>query len=264
MRAMAEEQPPRARRFLDRDFRWRGTEMSRMEALADAVFALVLALLFLQATPPASLGDLTVALENCVPFAITFSLLAMVWIDHHRFFRRYGLADKTTFYGNLLLLFLVLFYAYPLKFLFTMLCVRMFGPIGELTWQSMGAGGDRLSGEGLMLVYSGGFGAIYATFAWLFAHALRRGDDLGLDAVERHATMTSILECLVLLGFAVASMALAALGRPAAGGFVYFGIGPSMALLGYLRGVKQERLVAARDTLQARAAAASVAPRSAG
>src|ERR1051325_5431608 len=130
---MAEEHPPRARRFLDADFRWRGTDVTRMEAIADAVFALVLALLFLQAAPPANFREVKTALFSFLPFAMTFTLLAMVWIEHYRLFRRYALTDKSTFFGNLLLLFLVLFYAYPLKFLFTLMCVQLFGPIGELT-----------------------------------------------------------------------------------------------------------------------------------
>jgi hypothetical protein len=243
---MTDDPPRRARRLLDPDFRWRASEVTRMEAMGDAVFALVLALLFLQAAPPMNLRELKATLMSLVPFAITFTLLAMVWVDHHRFFRRYALADKTVFYGNLFLLFLVLFYAYPLKFLFTMLCVRMFGPIGDMDVDSILVGKDVLSGNALMAVYSIGFGAIYTTIALLYRHALRRADDLGLDEVERYATVSSILECLVLVGFAVVSMALT-LWDSALAGLVYFGIGPCMGWLGYRRGRGQERLVAARQ-----------------
>lgn len=217
-----------------------------MEAMGDAVFALVLALLFLQVTPPVNLRELKGALMNFVPFAITFTLLAMVWVEHHRFFRRYALTDKSTFFGNLLLLFLVLFYAYPLKFLFTFLCVEICGPIGELTRDSMLIGVDQLGHQAVMIVYSGGFGAINVTLAMLYRHALRRADDLGLDEVERHMTVSSTMECLVLVGFSVGSMALAALGFVAAAGLVYFGIGPAMGFLGGRRGAVQRRLIAAR------------------
>jgi hypothetical protein len=243
---MTAAEPQRASRFLDRDFRWRGTDVSRMEALADAVFALVLALLFLQTVPPANVRELEAALKGLVPFTITFTLLAMVWVDHHRYFRRYGLTDKTTFFGNLILLGLVLFYAYPLKFLFTFLCVGMFGPIGELDSQSMAAGMDQLGNTNLMLVYSTGFGANYVTYALLFRHALSRAGELGLDEVDRQMTVTSIVQCLVLVGFAAASVALSLIGHVAFSGFVYFGIGPVMAVVGFRRGAAQERLVKAR------------------
>ena len=50
-----------------------------------------------------------------------------VWYDHYRFFRRYGLADGITTTLTGVLLFLVLFYVYPMKFLFTMLFDQLFG-----------------------------------------------------------------------------------------------------------------------------------------
>jgi hypothetical protein len=250
---MAEEHPPRARRFLDADFRWRGTDVTRMEAIGDAVFALVLALLFLQTAPPANFREVKAALLSCLPFAITFTLLAMVWMEHYRFFRRYALIDKSTFFGNLLLLFLVLFYAYPLKFVFTLMCVQLFGSIGDLTTDSMCQGLGVLGGAALLMAYGAGFGAIYLIFALLYAHALRRAADLDLDVVERHMTVTSIVDCLVLVGFALTSIALAALSIalgvqqlvPIAG-MVYFGIGPAMTVVGSRRGAAQRKLLAAR------------------
>lgn len=243
---MSEALPGKARRFLDPDFRWRGTEVSRMEAFADAVFALVLALLFLRATPPENIGELKAAMKGLLPFAITFALLAMVWVEHHRFFRRYGLSDKTTFFGNLGLLFLVLVYAYPLKFVFTLLCVLWLGPIGTLTAESMTAGQESGDAQRMMAFYGAGLGAIYLTFALLYRHALRRADDLGLDRVERHATTTSMLECLVLVAFALLSLLLVAANEPGWSGMIYFGIGPAMAVLGWRRGVAQHRLVQER------------------
>jgi hypothetical protein len=242
---MQDGEPVRGRRFLDRGFRWRSHEVSRIEAFADAVFALVLGLLFLRAIPPETIGDLKATMKGLLPFAVTFALLAMVWVEHHRFFRRYGLVDKTTFFGNLGLLFLVLFYAYPLKFLFTLLCVVWFGPIGSLTGESMTAGSGAGDSTRMMVFYGAGFGAIYATFALLYWHALRRAADLGLDAVERHATVTSIQASLVLVGFATASLVLALVGQPAASGLVYFGIGPTMFVLHWRRGAAQQRLAGA-------------------
>ncbi len=246
---MTRAEPPTGRRFLDRHFRWRGTEVSRTEAFADAVFALVLALLFLQTRPPENLGELRVAMRSLVPFAITFLLLTMVWVDHHRFFRRYGLRDNATFFGNLWLLFLVLAYAYPLKFLFTMLCVLWFGPIGNLNEATMGVGSEQLGADQLMVFYSLGFGAIYATFALLYWHALRRAGDLGLDDVERHLTVSSVLECVLLVGFALGSLVLALLRLPAFSGLIYCGIGPAMGVLGSLRGKQAARLIAARSAV---------------
>jgi hypothetical protein len=54
-------------------------------------------------------------------FAICFALLLQVWHEQYRYFRRYNLQDSISLVLNCILLFLVLFYVYPLKFLFTFL-----------------------------------------------------------------------------------------------------------------------------------------------
>lgn len=50
-------------------------------------------------------------------FALTFAALMTLWVRHYYFFRYYGLDDLATIVLNTTLLFLVLFYVYPLKFL---------------------------------------------------------------------------------------------------------------------------------------------------
>ena len=47
-------------------------------------------------------------------------MLATIWNTHYKFSRRYGLDDPTTRFLTCVLLFIVLFYVYPLKFLFTL------------------------------------------------------------------------------------------------------------------------------------------------
>ena len=49
-------------------------------------------------------------------FAICFAVLMWIWWAHHTFFRRYALTDGYTIVINTMLLFLVLYYTYPLKF----------------------------------------------------------------------------------------------------------------------------------------------------
>jgi len=243
---MTAAEPAAARRFLDPHFRWRSHEVSRMEAFADAVFGLVVALLFLQTKVPENLLELKAAMLSLLPFAVSFVLLTMVWVEHHQFNRRYGLRDKATFFGNLWLLFLVLVYAYPLKFLFTLLFVAWIAPIGDLTIDRMGVGQEQLGMQQLMVFYGVGAGAIYATFALLYRHALCRGDDLGLDAVERHLTVTSVIECCVLVTFSLLSIALALCDQPSWSGMIYCGIGPTMAVVGSRRGRQVTALVNAR------------------
>ena len=54
---------PAAPRLIDRAFRWRGSGVSRLESFTDAVFAIVLALLFLRATPSETFAELEVAMS---------------------------------------------------------------------------------------------------------------------------------------------------------------------------------------------------------
>ena len=102
-------------------FRWRGGEISRIEGLSDAVFAFALALIVVSLEVPRTYDDLLAVIRTFPAFAVCFALLMMCWYYHYKFFRRYGLEDFPTILLNTLLLFVILFYVYPLKFLFTAL-----------------------------------------------------------------------------------------------------------------------------------------------
>ena len=236
----------RAPRRLDRYFRWRGKDVTRMEAFADSVFALVLALTFLQEVPR-SYVEIKAAFWGLLPFGITFLTLVMIWVEHYRFFRRYGLRDLTTFNCNLLLLFLIMAFAFPLKFLFTALLVMWVGPIGGLTSEELFRGSEQGDAYFILIFYSAGFGAIFAILCVLYRHALRCAKELGLDEIERHATATSIFNSLVYVGFAALSIVLVVItGSAPAAGLVYAGLGPVMFLLHFRRDRSHRRLVSAR------------------
>src|SRR5581483_11802001 len=105
----------------DDGFRWRGTEVSRIEGLSDAVFAFAVTLLVVSLEVPKTFDELMVVMRGFFSFAVCFALLLQVWHEQYRFFCRYNLQDSTSFVLNCILLFLVLFYVYPLKFLFSFL-----------------------------------------------------------------------------------------------------------------------------------------------
>ncbi len=232
--------PILAPRRLDRHFRWRGTETSRLEGFSDAVFAIALALLFLRSAPPQNFHDLKAAMKSLLPFAATFAIIAYVWCEHWLFSRRYDLRDPATTLLNLLLLFLLLGYAYPLKFLFTLLSVAWFGPIGELDQRSMLVG---FTGErdlaALFGFYGVGYGAIFGTIAGLYVCALRRREALGLSEVEVFLTRSGIAQSLLQVAVAAVSVLLAATGvglGAGAPGWVYASIGVVMWLHGMAEG----------------------------
>src|SRR5690242_5775164 len=105
----------------EKDFRWRGGEIARIEGLSDAVFAFAVTLLVVSLEVPKTFNELMAVMRGFFAFAICFALLMQVWHEQYRFFRRYNLQDSASVFLNCVLLFLVLFYVYPLKFLFTLL-----------------------------------------------------------------------------------------------------------------------------------------------
>src|SRR5215203_4822419 len=109
----------------EREFRWRGREVTRPEGLTDAVFAFATTLLIVSLEVPHTFTELYALMQGFVPFLLTFAVLSLVWFQHFRFFRRYGLQDTPVVLLNCALLFVVLFYVYPLKFLYTWLVAQV-------------------------------------------------------------------------------------------------------------------------------------------
>jgi hypothetical protein len=156
------------------DFRWRGEEVTRLEGFSDAVFAFEITLLVVSLEVPKSFPEFLDVLRGFLPFSACFYLLAIVWWQHMLYFRRYGLQDTPAVILNCMLLFFVLFYVYPMKFLF----VKVFEQA------RMEEGQVRM----MFLVFGAGFGALSVIFALLQRHAWGHRDALGLNAVERLKT----------------------------------------------------------------------------
>src|ERR1700738_3350226 len=99
-------------------FRLRGREVTRLESFSDAVFGFALTLVVVSLDVPKSFDDLVTTMRGFPAFALCFLFLALIWNGHYKYCRRYGLDDATSRFLTCVMLFLVLFYVYPLKFLF--------------------------------------------------------------------------------------------------------------------------------------------------
>jgi hypothetical protein len=165
-------------------FRWRGGEISRLEAFSDAVFGFALTLLVVSLEVPETFRDLKAGMSGFLAFAASMAMLVWLWYEHYRFFRKYALQDGITIVLNAVLLFVVLFYVYPLKFLFAYLSFTLFGLGGAHPPIVESAAEVRQ----LMLVYGIGFVAVFVVFVLLHLRALRLADVLGLSDTERLAT----------------------------------------------------------------------------
>src|SRR5258706_4098318 len=168
------------------DFRWRGGGVSRIEGLSDGVFALALTFLIVTLQVPGSVDELTAAFLQVPVFALTYASFAWLWYLHHQFHRRYGMEDAITVTWNLVLLFLVLLYVYPLRFLATFLCQQV--GIVPRSPVDLVQGVTFHDAQRLMLLYSGGGIALWGTMTMLCRNAWSQREELPLDPVERRHT----------------------------------------------------------------------------
>lgn len=211
-------------------FRERAREVSRIEAFSDVVFGFALTLIVVSLEVPQTLDELMGIMRGLPAFAICFATLVWIWHEHHKFFRRYDMRDEVTIALNAVLLFIVLFYTYPLKFIFSVV-----------------TGAVRGSGDSpkLFLIYGIGFIGIFLMLALMNAWAWKKRGVLELNELETHDTVTSMLFYVAYCGIGLLSIVLAlTLPRRALGfaGIIYFLIGPVSALIGYRRGAQRERL----------------------
>ncbi|MCW3124159.1 MAG: hypothetical protein JWQ38_3651 [Flavipsychrobacter sp.] len=156
---------------------WRCHDVLRIEAFSDGVFAFVISLLIVSLEVPKSSKELLEIMKGFLPFALCFAFILGMWHHQYKFFRRYGLHDKRTIMINACFIFMVLVYVFPLKFILNNI---FFGHIYKLHDADKGI---------LFLFYNGGLGVINALFAWMYLHAYRKRDELGLTRQETFETI---------------------------------------------------------------------------
>ena len=214
-------------------------QITRLEAFSDAVFAFALTLLVVSLEVPKSFGELSDLMRGFVPFGLTFAMICWIWYQHNLFFRRYGLDDVWTVTLNCFLLFVVLFYVYPMKFLAT----ALFGGLLHLR----DAPDLREGGAQIMLLYSTGVVLIFGSFVLLHWHAWRRRIALGLSARElvtlRFARRAHVIS--MTLGIVSIAVVLIWPNAPAIAGLLYALMGPLHGWNGHLGGKADARLAAA-------------------
>ena len=232
-------------------FRWRGGEISRIEGFSDAVFAFAVTLLVVSLEVPHTFKELTAAMRGFPAFAVCFTLLVVIWREHYVFFRRYGLQDNTTLWLNAALLFVMLFYVYPLKFLFGLVLAPLTGT--PMIVDRPGGGTENVIEQGqvphLFLIYGSGVVALYGLLALLYAHAHRRREFLRLTPLEAFDTRASIRASLLAASIGGLSILIALTVPPrmvGLAGLSYFLFGPVLTLHGTLNGRRRRRLEAPR------------------
>jgi uncharacterized membrane protein len=182
-------------------FKWRSHEPSRLETFSDAVFAFAVTLIIVSLEVPRTFNELFEVFKGFWSFAACFAILFLIWNSQNIFFRRYGLNDAYITFLNATLLFVVLMYVYPLKFLFVVVFSNgRYADHGHIITMIT----DEQTPV-LMYVYHTGYMTIYLLFFLMYIHAKAKAKEIGLNPAELFETNTFIIinlinACLGLAG----------------------------------------------------------------
>ncbi len=216
-------------------------EVTRLEGFSDAVFGFALTLLVVSLEVPKDFAGLLNLMRGFLPFALMFAMICWIWYEHQLFFRRYGLHDTATIAINCCLLFVVLFYVYPLKYLTT----GLLGPLlGMDNTPDIRAGSDTI-----MLMYSGGVVMIFGAFTALYARAWHQRAALELTPADEITLRFGQRGHVISMMFGVVSIAVVGIGRLTGlgtlsfvAGILYSLMGPLHAWNGYAGGRAHDHL----------------------
>lgn len=217
-----------------------GREVSRIEGFSDAVFGFALTLLVASIEVPPDFEALKQTLRGFLPFALTFALISWIWYLHYSFFRQFGLEDRLTIVLNSVLLFVVLFFVYPLKVMANALV-----GMGEARFDLLSEYDNRF----LMVSYSSGVIAVFLVFFLLNWNAYRQREAIGLKPEDLYDIATALRAhaSSTLLGVASVIMAITLpIDRFWMSGMIYALEGPLQGVNGWIRGTRRAKYLSSR------------------
>lgn len=185
--------------------------ISRIEAFSDAVFAFGATLMVVSLSDKNSASVLNIDLVSFIGFFVSFFVLVLLWKAHYNFFRRTQYVDNWIIAVNSMLLFVVLYFVFPLKSMINSMFIHE-----GLTLDKLAA---------LFMLYGIAILLIFLCFSFMYYWAYRKDKTLtnSMDLLfyARHFLIFVIVAfCSILLA---AFDVLIRYGGP---GFVYFLLGP--------------------------------------
>lgn len=223
-------------------------EVTRLEGFSDAVFGFALTLLVVSLDVPESTEKLLELMKTFAPVGLMFAMICWIWYEHQKFFRNYGLQDAWTVAVNAFLLFVILFYVYPMKFL-TLGLYNLFR--GAAT---PGTGMDAQS-DIVMLLYSSGVILIFGSFVLMYNNAWRKRRALGLTPAEETTLHFNQRGHIISMGLGITSIAIVLIGRKIEYRQAPFFASVIYALMGPLHGWNGYSAGKAHDLVKKKAAA---------
>ncbi len=183
---------------------------SRLEALSDGVFAFAATLMVVDLGNSNEFISFSEELPNFISFGASFFIMMALWKLHYNFFRRTKHVDDWIITFNMLLLFTVLFYIFPVKSLLDSMLQQKGMTMNELAQ--------------LFQIYSLGFSTMFLSFVLMYFRAYKKDEKIENPYVllfyARHFSF------FVLVGIISAVMAYFRIGvQFGAPGFVYVILG---------------------------------------
>jgi len=232
-------------------FRVRGHSPSRLEAFSDAVFGFSATLLVVSLEVPRTFSELASNLRGFGAFGLSFLALVFIWSAHNGFFRRYGLHDSWTTVLNMVLLFVVLFFVYPLKFLSISFVEQVFGVRQEVLDPGLSKFTSEAQVEALFVIYGLAFAAVFLCLALFYRRALAKREDLGLSTAEIYDAKSIFWHYMLMVLMALVSVSLALIGvgdeLGGVAGWVYGLLGPVITVFWARRSKSRARLEASLE-----------------
>ncbi len=222
--------------------KWRGGAVSRLEAFSDAVFAIAITLLVIHYGVPKNDSEFTSVMWGFIGFGVAFLILTIVWYNNFLFHRRFGLEDGYTIFLNSVLIFMVLFYIYPLKFMAQI--VINWGFLRNIFGIEFDVGFEGyVDPFNLFIIFGIGMFTIWFTLGLMYLHAYQKRKILNLDKKELEITTKTILANVIMCLFAIVSMLLSILEVPLLSewelayiqGWIYFFIYPLIRIAFYIK-----------------------------
>lgn len=238
---------------MNKEFRYRGEEPTRIETLSDAGFALAIGLLLISTSPPTTFAALVDFTKDIIPFGLCIILISMVWFQHFIYFIRYGFRSRAIVLLNTLLLFILLFYVYPLKFLAKFLVVIYSSLLGidKTAWEKLHQMIAMEDIPSLMIIYGLGAAGIFAVLMFMYIYALKKSDELELNKLEIFDTRTSIYANALMAAIPLLSVFFAAIipsisWSSGISGYIYILYWPVMSLFGKRMARKRKLILEAQ------------------